>query len=572
MRWTEDFLALDTEDNSDGQVEIINFFDGHRHWTFTRAQHGGALRERAWNWLYGEAAKRHRKDGPLAVWACNAEYDLVNLFGRWLGKMATLQYVASGLMRAVLRDCRVIVYDTLRHWPMSVEQMGKHLGMPKVWGEEGNLFDVAHCRQDTEIVWRFVAAMLARYDALGLSLKSTLPSMALQFFTKAFYQREFPLLPKRMVEWMRQGYYGGRVEVYRFGEVPGPVHHYDVNSLFPSVMRAGTYPDPSAWRKTTVPDFALEGMVYCDVEVPEQEYPTLPVRGGLDIVYPYGRVTGTWCYPELRQLLEDGGRVMRVYDAVQFPPMPSPFKGYVDYCYGKRLESKRDDDALGIVWWKLAMNSLYGKFGAKPIIDMIKDDRQVRLETAPPASANVVWAAYVTSLARVKLLGHLRETSACYYTDTDSLLTPDVLPTGDALGELKREGTYAMVSCVGNKLYTFDAEGPHGGCRIEGPHSHYKAKGVKYDGSDAGKTLTEVEGQRMPQGERAARDFIRTGKAVYRKPARFRESRRSLGAVANKWYEIEKARQAVYTKRIIHPDGTTEPWEWGQYRKMVAEV
>lgn len=544
MSWTDDFLALDTEDDSSGRVKIINFYDGHRHTTFTEAQHGEQLRMKAWNWLYGEA--------PRVVWACNTEYDLVNVFGKWLGKMVTLQYVASGLMRGVLRDKRITFYDTLRHWPMSVEQMGKHLGMAKVWGAEEDKFDVAHCRQDTEIVWRFVHEMLTRYDALGLRLKATLPSMALQLFHTRFYRKEFPMLPKRIVEWMRGGYYGGRVEVYRFGDIAGPVHHYDVNSLFPSVMRDCVYPDPSKWRQTRRADFSQEGMAYVELDLPASPYPGLPVRGGEDIVYPYGRITGTWCYPEIRQACADGATILRVHDAVQFAAMSTPFKGYVDFCYAKRMEAKAADNALDIVWWKLAMNSLYGKFGAKPIIDMIYDDEQVRMETNPPASANVVWAAYVTSHARLRLLEHLRATTACYYTDTDSLFTPDRLPTGDGLGELKHEGTYPHVNCVGNKLYTFDAEGPHGGCKIPGPHSHWKAKGVK--------------------GEDAARDFIRTGKAVYRKPARFRESRRSLGMVANKWYEVERERQAIYTKRIINPDNTTAPWEWSQYCRMIREV
>lgn len=564
MSWTDDFLALDTEDDSNGEVQIINFYDGHRHETFTRVQHGEKMRERAWNWLYGQA--------PRLVWACNMEYDLVNLFGRWVGKMVTLQYVASGLMRGTLRDRRINFYDTLRHWPMSVEQMGKHLGMPKVWGEEDNLFDVPHCRQDTEIVWKFVHEMLSRYARLGLTLKATLPSMALQLFSKRFYRKDFPMLPHRIVEWMRGGYYGGRVEVFRFGEVSGPVQHYDVNSLFPSVMRDGTYPNPAQWKQTRTVDFSREGMAWCDITLPESKYPGLPVRGGLDILYPYGKVSGTWCYPEIRQAMADGARVTTIHDAIEFQPMMTPFRQYVEFCYGNRLTAKQQDNALDIVWWKLAMNSLYGKFGAKPIIDMIYDDEQVRMETKPPASANVIWAAYVTAHARLTLLKHLRSTTACYYTDTDSLLTPDLLPTGEELGQLKHEGTYAAVNCVGNKLYTYDAPGPHGGCKIKGPHSHYKAKGVKVDNSDRGKKLVTIDGQVMNEGERSARDFIRTGKAVYRKPTRFRESRRSFGAVANKWYEIEKERHAIYTKRIIHADGTTEPWEWSQYQRMILEV
>ena len=40
-------LALDTEDDSNGAVGIINFFDGRRHTTLT----GEECRPQAWNWL-----------------------------------------------------------------------------------------------------------------------------------------------------------------------------------------------------------------------------------------------------------------------------------------------------------------------------------------------------------------------------------------------------------------------------------------------------------------------------------------------------------------------------------------
>jgi hypothetical protein len=116
------------------------------------------------------------------------------------------------------------------------------------------------------------------------------------------------------------------------------------------------------------------------------------------------------------------------------------------------------------------------------------------------------------------------------------------------LGQLKEEGTYHQVEFVGNKLYTFTADGPHGSCVQEGAHNHVKAKGVPGEGS------------RQPE---AARDFLRTGRCIYRKPTRLKESRRS--GTANVWEWVEKVRDDVYTKRKILRDGRTEPWLWLEY-------
>jgi hypothetical protein len=516
-------LALDTEDDSRGTVTIINFYDGISHETFTD-------RLPAWNWLLGQA--------PEIVWACNAEYDLVNLFGVWLGKMCTLQYVRSGLLRASLRDAPILFYDTLRHWPMSVDKMGEYLGLPKL---PQDFRSVEYCRRDTEIVWRFAAEMLDRYQRLGLRLRSTLPSMALQLW-RGMGGSTKRQLPRGLVDYFRGGYYGGRVEVYRFGPISGPVHHYDVNSLFPYVMKTRLYPKLTSWREKAQCNWHREGMVTLTIGLPETRYPCLPIRTRNGIVYPYGVLTGTWCYPEIRQALADGGKILRVERAIEFTATCEPFAKFVDYTWDRRKNATTEFDRLH---WKLIMNSLYGKFGQTDGLEMIYQDRLIVLDTQAQ-HANVIWAAYVTSYARLELLKHLRGCSDVYYTDTDSLFTPDRLPEDLALGGLKREGTYSLCEFVGNKIYHTDHEYDpvHCAlCRKSGDGRHDKAKGIKAE---------------------AARDFIRTGRAVYAKPARFKESRRSF-LRANVWYEYEKQLTAEYTKRIIGVNGTTRPWRYDQY-------
>lgn len=106
------------------------------------------------------------------VWACNLEYDLVNVFGDWLGRICTLQYTSGGLIKATFRDRPGLVFrDTLRHWPVGVKAMGEIIGLPKI-DVAGKFIDIEYCRRDTEIVWRFVMAMIKKYDRLGLTVKS----------------------------------------------------------------------------------------------------------------------------------------------------------------------------------------------------------------------------------------------------------------------------------------------------------------------------------------------------------------------------------------------------------------
>ena len=551
------FLAFDTEDDSNGSVTMINFYDGMTHTTF----YGPDLQWQAWNWLNAQA--------PVMVWACNMEYDLVNLCGPWVGKMATLVYRGStGMIRASWRDAKVRFFDTLRHWPMSVEQMGRFIGLPKLdrLGAAGSLKkEIEYCQRDTEITWKFVYEMLRRYDEMQLDLRETLPGMALQLFKNQFYLDPWPTVTRMDKEFFRQGYYGGRVEVYHFGLLRGPIHHYDVNSLFPSVMKEKQYPDIDGGpRYTSSPDFSNEGMAEVDIVVPQSTYPSLPSRGYGELVYAWGALNGTWTYPELRAAIQRGAKITRVYSAIEYGPMRhgEPFGKYVDYCYGRRLKGTHDLDK---VFWKLMMNSLYGKFGqSEGGVRMIVQDVE-KTQERPAPHANVLWAAYVTSHARVRLLEFLEETSECFYTDTDSLFTRDELPTSMKLGKLKWEGTAGYTQFYGNKLYVLtDYAAECGQCkgskRVDGT-TCTKCRGT-------GQTLKPeiIKAKGIPPD--AASDFIRTGHSVYRKPIRYRESRRGY-LDANVWLLEQKRRDDLYSKRVVLADGSTWPWRFDKYREAV---
>lgn len=513
-------LAFDTEDDSRGNPLVINFFDGCLHHTYTDTM-------KAWEWI--------AKQAPAHVWACNCEYDLLNLFQGWTARVLTLQYVSSGLMRATMDEADITFFDTLRHWPMSVSAMGEYIGKPKF---KDYLSDkvtpklISACQRDTEIVYDFVSQMLGRYFNLGLKIKSTLPSMAMQYW-HTFNKQDLPRLRGDTRERFRMGYYGGRVEVFKFGKIKGPIYHYDVNSLYPFVMRENEYPDITRKEKETKnPDFSKFGMAHINIEIPYHDFPGLPYRSEKEIIFPYGKISGAYCYPEIRQALSDGAKIGKVNWAVEYERSVSPFNEYVETCYGNRLNAKTDLDKT---FWKLMMNSLYGKFASKDQLLTISKDREYTIKSASRFS-NVIWSAYVTAYARLVLLKYLREAGTVYYCDTDSVFTPNKMETSKDLGALKLEGVYKRSEFFGNKVYVVDQT--------------YRARGVPR--------------KRKDSKHDPAKDFIRTGRCIFRRPARLRESRRSF-AKANVWYEAEKNFKAEYTKREILKDGNTRPLTLAEY-------
>lgn len=519
-------LCVDTEDDSCGNVSIINFFDGNKHTTFT----GDNCRYKAWGFLYG--LKRE------TIWGVNIPYDLNNVFGPWLKQLMTLQYVRSQFMRGTMKGASVTFFDTLRHWAASVEEMGKVIGVPKLsMPHSGCTCDdcVEYCRRDTEIPWRFVSEMLSRYESLGLfTIRSTLPSMALQLF-KQFYTKEFIEVDSYILRLMRKAYYGGRVEVYRTGEITGRINHYDVNSLFPSVMRENVFPDTDSLYLTEKPDFNREGIFEGMVYIPYNNFPSLPVRDE-ELIFPIGQVYGSWPYPEMRRLIEDGGRVVSCRQAVEFEETEEPFKNYVEFCYRKRKEAS---NKLDDTFWKLMLNSLYGKFGQGADLEVIHNG-EAKTINAKAKHANVVWSAYVTSYARLRLLDYLRSCESCFYTDTDSLFTFDDLPVSEELGALKLEGVYKYTWFKGNKLYCVE--------------------------SDDGKSYTKAKG--VPR--KSAEEFFRTGRATFQRPLKLKEAWKR-GMQPNLWMEHEKELHKEYTKRKINGDGSTSPWQILEYRQRVKD-
>lgn len=162
--------AFDTEDDSNGHVYWVNFFDGDRHVTFDHPH-------RAIEWILSQSGE---------FWAVNLEYDLINLFQALMDKICVLTYGGFGLLKASIYGKPVKFFNTLRHWPLSVDEMGKYLGYPKFPFDPKNL---EYCKRDTEITWFFIREMMERYKALGMEdIGATLPSTALKFFTRSFCQ------------------------------------------------------------------------------------------------------------------------------------------------------------------------------------------------------------------------------------------------------------------------------------------------------------------------------------------------------------------------------------------------
>jgi hypothetical protein len=267
----------------------------------------------------------------------------------------------------------------------------------------------------------------------------------------------------------KESYYGGRVECYINNLRVENVKYYDFNSLYPSVMKGNLYPvkyiqsldNPSV---ETVKElirrkFFLFAQV--EVEVPENvRIPPFPYRGRDGKLYfPVGKFTTFLASPEIELGLELG--YIKKFIKVEQYHAKEIFTEFVEEYYKLRQEHPELKE-----YYKLILNSLYGKFGQREhetkIIETddfnfigkisveegeyyVFNGYGFKTTVTEKRKYNVAIASAVTSYARVKLYRLMQSINFdIVYCDTDSIFTVRKLETSKELGALKLEceGTF----------------------------------------------------------------------------------------------------------------------------------
>ena len=358
--------------------------------------------------------------------------------------------------------------------------------------------DIEYCIQDCIVLKNALVEMknmLSEWiDVENVKLPLTAASMAHRVWTMKFFPDEWKwirqkgknagqlmyqtYIDERSEEVARKAYYGGRVQVIGEAGMQYPnVMSLDRNSMYPAVM-VKEYPNPT--KSQPVSDIAIVRRV----GVPYWGRFTLRATKGAVKFLPalndddrrdYTQETfdGFLCSPEVEYALENGWVIESYSNVWCSTETITPFKKYVEFFYSLRKEMKENDDERQSLI-KLLLNALYGVFGTKGQFDRIENEEEIiealeenpdGYEThfwnaesdtfylvskeykEPPQHTCFIWAAFVTSYARVSLdkaiqqvneWGHevvYVDTDSVHYTGFDGDLTNCPLDIGKSLGE-----------------------------------------------------------------------------------------------------------------------------------------
>lgn len=281
-------------------------------------------------------------------------------------------------------------------------------------------------------------------------------------------------------EAFRPFYQGGRVEVFESGILEGPWKLYDVNSMYPSVMRNSLHPVNGSFEWTNrLPD-NFDRPFFAVIEAENNgALPSLTDEGNLT----FNKSSGLFkvCSHELEVALQYNlVKIDKVHE-VYISSDNIVFEEFVDKFFALRLQAKADEDAALDLFYKLILNSAYGRTGINPhnfsdwVIhrdygeDHDLDSEGYRLssdheyielweraaEVKESQFCDVAIASSITSASRAKLLQGIQSSIRPIYCDTDSIICQGF--TGDMdekrLGAWKLEKEAKFAAIAGKKMF-----------------------------------------------------------------------------------------------------------------------
>lgn len=386
----------------------------------------------------------------------------------------------------------------------------------------------AYLQSDCRYLFSLVSAFIDRH---GMCMTQAGASMRL---FESMYGIKAPQSDAQFFAEMRPYYYGGRVQCFQRGVKDESFSVFDINSAYPRAMLDEHPFGTTLMQVDASPDDAFEcPQLFFHIRAIAKGCFPWREDVGKKLVYPDDGlereyfVTG-W---EVRAALKFNAaaitEVISVYDAGE----TISFRNYIIPLYEERLRAKENGDKASDILAKLAMNSLYGKFGADPtnysrsrLFDVADVDKlMIEGVTAGRSTYffggtlgdsvavgtrelfeyeqryyNVATAASITGWVRAFLFESMQRCGGLIYCDTDSLACHDGsrLELGDQLGQWKHEGDFDQWAVAGRKMYAFKnrgaidaAEALTGGARDKA-----LAKAIKTASKGARLSADEIEG------------------------------------------------------------------------------
>ena len=444
--------------------------------------------ETFWQWVMGKVNRRE----ALYLFAHNPTYDLVSSKG--IPYLLNYGYILTSFynkgrtfilsFRNDDKKCSIHILNVGNYYPGTVKQIGDSFNLPKLELDFKNPTieqALPYCKRDVEIIRKAMLTwfQFCRDNDLG-SFGKTFPKQAINCYRHRFMTNPiFIHNHQEACDLERDSYYGGRTESFYINQtINQEVYYLDVNSMYPYCMKEYHYPNKLI---TYRDNLGKEGLKYilknrsvCSTVTLNTNQNCFPCRLANRLIFPIGNFQTTLTTEELKQAFTynciENVKITSIYEQTDL------FTEFIDYFYNARLKARAEGNKVNDLFFKLFMNSLYGKFGQKSggwIIEGTAkpeetgyytwyDDEEGKLYTSKAFAGKLITkhddkeaydsfpaiSAHITANSRLTLWYYIQRAKPenVYYTDTDSLmvnkegysnLESEIQP--NVLGKLKLE-------------------------------------------------------------------------------------------------------------------------------------
>jgi uncharacterized protein YeeX (DUF496 family) len=489
---------------------IVGCFKGGRKREDWRT-YTGDQEEIQWN-FWKDVDSFSTKNKKTWVFAHNAKYDVLATGA--ISTLVDLGWTVTGFsddnpffirLYHTLTKRQLVIISSTNYYKESLRDLGRTFGLAKMEIEYESCEvekAIPYCRRDVEILKLAMEKFIefVEHENLG-NFSITIAGQAFNAYRHRFMEHEIYIHSYlNALKLEREAYAGGRTEAFRIGQINENVYYYDINSMYPYVMKTYHYPVRLLSHRKNISIDTLKSFIFdkhyliiAKVKV-NTDKPVFFKKTG-KLIFPVGTFETVLSTPELLYALKwdmlEEVLEANIYEGAEI------FKNYVDYFYTKRMEAKKQKNEVLTKLYKLFLNSLYGKFGEKNNhYEKIgeADPKIISVEKVYNADTDEFYyiktfgggifrknndpdnmesmnsfpaiAAHVTAYARMKLW-EVIETAGLenvYYCDTDSVfvnkegsirLIQAGLIDNYELGKLKLEKKSSGMEIYGVKDYVF---------------------------------------------------------------------------------------------------------------------
>lgn len=375
------------------------------------------------------------------------------------------------------KNFRVVFKCSYKIFPLGLKKIGKlfkdyneKMEFPHEFAKKENLYYIGEHPLNKDLKnWKFKDELIKycfndctitkkMLEEISVSMKEdekeifkksrSISSLSLNIYKKKFnlYNLETKLKLEDD-EIVREGFYGGRCEVFGNKNDDEQIFHFDFSGMYAEIMRELFYFNNI---KKTKPKKLTEGGFFkVDVLSNNMTIPVLPFKENKEgkLIFPNGTWTGTYWYEELKLFEEEGGQILKIHYKINLEKKEAIFKDFVE-----NYRELRKNSEIENVFWKLFVNSIYGRLGMgvnnenTTLIYNDEDYKKLRREEEiiresiinkiriitfekktkiEEIDSNVSISAQITSKARIRLFKAFKDVIAnggrILYTDTDSI-------------------------------------------------------------------------------------------------------------------------------------------------------